>query len=330
MENFIKSLITHDLKLKAAALLLGAGIWNGVHQLTLDEISLAEVPVEVVIPSGKDWSVRLRPSAVRLKVSGPKHLIEKLQDRPLAVRIPLGAEITADGTERRILVEASHLSVRLRGVTVESRPSEVSFFVDERVTMSFDVVADVADPPPGSGFKVEKCFAHPSTVRVQGPKTLLSAAKEKGMTLHTVRVDPGYQTEGNPQFNGVHLVSMLDGVLVECTPSAVAVFVTVVQEREHLRLDKIPLQRLVNPLEAPRTVAVQPDISITLKGTKTVRLADGRPKPFRELTPSDVTAYIQIPPDLPRGKHQAVKVSLLLPEGATLEEDPPTVPLEIK
>lgn len=329
MDGWLKRLITEDLGLKAISLLLGVGIWYGVHRVTLDEVTLREVPVEVVMPRGKDWAVRASPAFVKLKIAGPKHLVENLQPGLISIRIPVDERIAPDGTERRVPVELSHLSLRLRGASLESSPPEIVVSVDERVEMPFDVRADVANPPPG--FTIEKILVNPRAVMVRGPKSFLGAAKAKGATLETERVDPGYQEEGNFPFNGTRVIPVLDKLPVACTPEALTVLVSVSLAREHRRIEKIPLQRLENPRDPIRLVTIPEFVSIAIKGPKTVRLGDGKEKSFHDLAPEDFSACVAIPPGVGQGKHPGIPVMILRwPEGVSLDEAPPTVPVEIK
>ncbi len=328
MDGWLKRLLTEDLGLKAVSLLLGVGIWYGVYQMTLGSEPLPEVAVEILAPQGTDWAIQVRPSVVRLKVSGPKHLVEKLQDRPVSVRIPLSENTVPDGAERRIPVEASHLFPRVRGITIESRPAEIIYSVDARVEMPFDVVADVADPP--AGFTIDKILVNPRTVTVRGPKSFLGAAKAKGATLKTERLDPGYQGEGNFPFNGTRIIQSLEGLPVSCAPEALTVLVAVSHAREHRRIERIPLQRLVNPRDPHRTVEIPAEISIAVKGPRVVRLDGGRERLFHELSAEDVAAYVTIPAALAPGKHPDIPVTLRLPDGVALDQASPTVPVEIK
>lgn len=333
MEGWLKRLLTDDLGLKAVSLLLGVGVWYGVHQVTLGEIVLSEVSVEAAPPAGTGWAVRVFPSVVRLKVSGPKHLIERLQDRPPTVRIPIPENVAPDGARRRILVEPAYLVPRLKGISIESRPAEVTLSVDEQAEQAFQVVADVAEPPPG--FAIEEIIVNPRTVTVRGPKSFLEAAQARGATLRTARVDPGYQAEGNFPFSGTEIRAELrvddQALPVEAVPEAVTVLVAVSQSREHRRIEKIPLQRLVSPLGPARTVTTPPEISISVKGPKMVKLPDGLgEKLFHDLKPEDILAFVKIPDDLSPGMHPAIPVIVRLPEGVSLDQAPPTVQVEIK
>lgn len=332
MEGWLKRLLTDDLGLKAASVFLGVGIWYGVHQVTLGEITLPEVPVEASAPAGTGWAVRVFPPIVRLKVSGPKHLVERLQDRPVTVRIPIPENVAPDGARRRILVEPAYLLPRVKGITLESRPAEVTLSVDEQAEQTFQVVADVADPPPG--FAIEEIIVNPRTVTVRGPKSFLETAQSRGTTLRTTRVDPGYQSEGNFPFSGTEVRAELrvddQALPVEVVPEAVTVLVAVSQSREHRRIEKIPLQRLVNPLGAARTVTIPPEISISVKGPKMVKLPDGGERLFHDLKPEDILAFVKIPDGLSPGIHPAIPVIVRLPEGVSLDQAPPTVQVEIK
>lgn len=325
----LRRLFAQDLGLKGFSLLAGIAIWYGVHRYTLDEIVLPDVPVDVGIPAGRPWTARVAPAAVRLKVSGPKHLIEKLQDRPVSVRIQMSGGETPDGSERRIPIEAAHLAPRLRGIALESRPAEVTVILDEIVEETFRVEPDVAASPPG--FKVGGLLATPGSVTVRGPRALLSAARGKAASLKTARIDPGYQAGGSFPFNNVEVIPRLLDVPVQCEPATVTVLVTVTQEQEYRRIDKIPLRRLVGPQDpAARQVELPREISLNVKGPKTVLLPDGARKPFHDLLPQDIVAYVALPADLQPGIHPEVPVRIQLPEGVVLDQPAPTVRVEVK
>jgi YbbR domain-containing protein len=162
--------ITNNAGLKAVSLVLAIFTWFFVQRITSDSRTINDVPLEVKAKTGLTV-LQTSASTVNVTVRGTREDVRQVSQLDLSAVV----DLTRDDHRGPITVHLSPSSVRAsrRVRVVEIVPSEVTVNVDEMIVRDLPVQPQFGGELP-AGFSVERIITQPETVKVKGPKTLLS------------------------------------------------------------------------------------------------------------------------------------------------------------
>jgi YbbR domain-containing protein len=162
--------ISNNAVLKVVSLVLAICAWFFVKGITSDWRTIDGVPLEVKAKSGLTV-LQTSASTVNVTVRGTREDVRQVS------RQDLSAVVDLTGDERRgpITFRLSPSSVRhsRRVQVIEIDPAEVTVNVDEMIVRDLPVQPQFGGELP-SNFSVERIITQPETVKVKGPRTLLS------------------------------------------------------------------------------------------------------------------------------------------------------------
>jgi YbbR domain-containing protein len=162
--------ISNNAVLKAVSLVLAICAWFFVKGITSDWRTIEGVPLEVKAKSGLTV-LQTSATTVNVTVRGTREDVRQVS------RQDLSAVVDLTGDERRgpITVRLSPSSVRhsRRVQVIEIDPADVTVNVDEMIIRDLPVQPQFGGELPPN-LSVERVITQPETVKVKGPKTLLS------------------------------------------------------------------------------------------------------------------------------------------------------------
>jgi YbbR domain-containing protein len=173
--------ISNNATLKVVSLVLAIFTWFFVQRITSDWRTIKDVPLEVKAKTGLTV-LQTKPSTVNVTVRGTREDVRQVSLQDLSAVV----DLTGDDHRGPITVHLSPLSVRAsrRVRVIEIVPAEVTVNVDEMIVRDLPVQPQFGGELP-SGFSVERIITQPETVKVKGPKTLLSGMS----TIATLPID---------------------------------------------------------------------------------------------------------------------------------------------
>jgi YbbR domain-containing protein len=162
--------ISNNAGLKAVSLVLAIFTWFFVQRITSDSRTINGVPLEVKAKSGLTV-LQTSASTVNVTVRGTPEDVRQVSVLDLSAV----ADLTGDDHRGPITVHLSPSSVRAsrRVRVIEIVPAEVTVNVDEMVERDLPVQPQFGGELPPN-LSVERVVTQPETVKVRGPKTLLS------------------------------------------------------------------------------------------------------------------------------------------------------------
>ena len=162
--------ISNNAGLKVVSLVLATCAWFFVKGITSDSRTIDGVPLEVKAKTGLTV-LQSSAATVNVTVRGTREDVRQVS------RQDLSAVVDLTGDERRgpITVRLSPSSVRhsRRVQVIEIDPTDVIVNVDEMVERDLPVQPQFGGELPPN-LSVERVVTQPETVKVKGPKTLLS------------------------------------------------------------------------------------------------------------------------------------------------------------
>ena len=162
--------ISNNAGLKVVSLLLATFTWFFIQRITSDSRTINNVPLEVKAKSGLTV-LQTSDSTVNVTVRGTPEDVRQVSQQDLSAVV----DLTGDDRRGPITVRLSPSSVRAsRHVRViEIVPAEVTVNVDEMVERDLSVQPQFGGELPPN-LSVERVVTQPESVKVKGPKTLLS------------------------------------------------------------------------------------------------------------------------------------------------------------
>jgi len=176
------SRLLDNLGLKALSLLLAIFLWLVVLSEQKVEVTLS-LPLELqAIPRGL-FLVNDVPSALRVRLRGPKTLIQTLSPGEVALDEP-----TRGLVEGENLLTLTPEAVRVpRGIDVVGvEPRRVRIVLEGSAEREIEVFARL-DGAPASGFAVQRVVVAPARVWVSGPKS--AVARLRRLPTTPIRLD---------------------------------------------------------------------------------------------------------------------------------------------
>lgn len=159
------------------ALIFALIIWAAVGSRISDSSELADVPVEVVPPTGYTFLAKkpLAPAwdvfpSVRITFTGPKERVREVEQNPERVKVSIRPSIEdiQPGEERTFVIVDSLLNLPQNVQLVSVEPRDVLLLFDRRKKSLADVRAPAGLIPP-TGWRFGTKSFEPARVSVQGP-----------------------------------------------------------------------------------------------------------------------------------------------------------------
>ncbi len=244
-----------DWPLKVLAMVLAFGLWVVIANED-QAVQDFTIPLEVEVGLRRTLT-DLPPTEVKVRLTGPKTQIKKLERVALAAQIDLGSDLAGD---HEIQFSVEHLTDLPSGVAVGFfEPDRIMVTVEEELIRDVLVIPDTRGVPP-SGFAFYRTVAHPSNVRVKGPASAIRDLNE----LRTIPIELDNRT--GSFVSRVGLDTSLPMVRV-VTPSPIEVRVII---------DSAPVERTF--FGVPVTVSgaeyemevLPPSTEVTLTGPRAV------------------------------------------------------------
>jgi YbbR domain-containing protein len=171
-----------DWGLKALALAIAFMLWIAI---TGEDRALTDVqlPLQIDLPPGLVLASP-PPTAVTVRLEGPRTVIRRLEPIGLDVRIDL--RDAAPG-ERDVQLEQAQIRGLPRQVSVAFfLPARVELTVDRLMRQALPVEVELVGSPP-AGYTLYNASARPDAVLVEGPESEVTALR--GVTTDPVRLD---------------------------------------------------------------------------------------------------------------------------------------------
>ena len=162
--------ISHNAGLKVVSLVLATCAWFFVKGITSDWRPINGVPLEIKAKPGLTV-LATSAATVNVTVRGTREDVRQVSRQDLSAVV----DLTGDDRRGPITVRLSPSSVRhsRRVQVTEVDPVEVTVNVDEMVERDLPVQPQFGGELPPN-LSVERVITQPETVKVKGPKTLLS------------------------------------------------------------------------------------------------------------------------------------------------------------
>ncbi len=162
--------LSNNAGLKVASLVLATCAWFFVKRITSDWRTIDGVPLEVKAEPGVTV-LQTSAATVSVTVRGTREDVRQVSRQDLSAVV----DLTRDDRRGPITVRLSPSSVRhSQHVQVtEVDPAEVTVKVDEMIGRDLPVQPQFGGELPPN-LSVERVITQPETVKVKGPKTLLS------------------------------------------------------------------------------------------------------------------------------------------------------------
>ncbi len=269
--------------------------------------TVVEMPVEVVGAQPDMLVLDGLADKITVRVRGPRALVRRLEERRPAYSLDLSH---LEPGQTTIPFEAEHIPLSMALEVVDIAPPGVTLTADRLVERELPV-RPVWTGDPGKDYELGSVSVSPPTVRVRGPRAVVSELKDIATREAVV----------NATGQGEYVVRAdLDlPRTLSADPQAVRVLVDFAVKRKSLWL-KLPVKVLP---EAMQGVGVSPS-AVQVRALVPLPLA--RDKDLA----AQFMAYVLPPSGLEPGTHQ-LPVRIKLPDGCTLEKTAPeTLEVRIK
>jgi YbbR domain-containing protein len=173
--------LSNNAGLKVVSLVLAICAWFFVKGITSDWRTINGVPLEVKAKAGLTV-LQTSASTVNVTVRGTREDVRQVSVQDLSAVV----DLTHDDRRGAITVRLSPLSVRhsRRVQVTDVDPADVTVNVDEMIERELPVQPQFGGELPPN-LSVERVITEPETVKVKGPRTLLT-----GMTaIPTLPID---------------------------------------------------------------------------------------------------------------------------------------------
>ncbi|HXI83909.1 MAG TPA: CdaR family protein [Verrucomicrobiae bacterium] len=162
--------ISNNAGLKVASLVLATCAWFFVKGITSDRRPINGVPLEVKVKTGLTV-LATSTATVNVTVRGTREDVRQVSRQDLSAVV----DLTRTNQLGSITMRLSPSSVRHppRVQVTEVDPAEVTVNVDEMIERNLPVQPQLGGELPPN-LSVERVITQPETVKVRGPKTLLS------------------------------------------------------------------------------------------------------------------------------------------------------------
>ena len=236
--------------------ILGILSWQGIRHNTSFEVTVSNVPVEIVVPDG--WALLEKSaSSVSILFRGAREEIRYLNSgHQLRIEIPISDPVA--GKEVHIPLVEKYLQNPTDAKPVRFTPPEILVRLDRKSERLLPVKAKVSGTLP-EGIEVDRIVCTPAAVRVSGAEQVLD--KMQHVSTEAVSLD-----NRQISFKESTQIALPPNGRIKVDPSWVYVDFTLVQHANTQDFDNIPVRVLLAPGET-RTVSLSPEaVRITLSG----------------------------------------------------------------
>lgn len=173
--------LPNDARLKVVSLVLATFTWFFVKGITSDSRVIEGVPVEVKARPGLTV-LQTSPATITVTVRGTPEDVREVSRQDLSAVVDLTDDTRLGSITRKLTPRTVRHSRRVQIAEID--PAEVTVNVDEMIERELPVQPQLAGEMPSS-LSIERVVTQPETVKVKGPKMLLS-----GMTsIATLPID---------------------------------------------------------------------------------------------------------------------------------------------
>jgi len=314
-----------DTRVATMALIVSLAIWGYAnYQLKKEE----RFPIKVEVETPEDFSlVRLSNYGVIITVEGPERVLDAFARLVDQVKLKKSVTVEKNDLKPRLVLDKSWLQAPdyiLSNIVVkEFNPPYVDLELSRKRRKTKKVTA-VTEGSVEFGYKVEKIVIAPTEVKVAGPEKVLDALSD---VLTEPRSINGLAANKKWQFVPIQskVRVSIDGVeqtaTIDCRET-VEVEVFVVMEEASRLLEDVEVAVLL-PSGFPYPAEVrEKSVNLMLRGAKL---------DIERLKPEDIIAYVDlrsmegttITPGLGESKLYKETVSVILPDGISLDESQP-------
>ena len=179
---WLRSWLLDNLGLKVLSLVLAAFLWLVVLSEQKIEMTMT-LPLELKAVPRNLILVSDVPSVLRIRLRGPKTLVQNLSPREVFLDEPSSGFVEGDNT-LRLSAEAVNVPRGIEVVGVE--PPRIRVVLEGVVEREVEVFARV-EGAPASGFAVQRVVVTPARVWVAGPKSAVGRLRRLPTT--PIRLD---------------------------------------------------------------------------------------------------------------------------------------------
>ncbi len=228
--------LLRDLGTKLLALFLGALLWFYARGEVVDTQT---IPVKLDIKTEEDVIVTVPggTTTIELEVQGKKSDIERLQQAQLSVVVFAQLDAGEDDASPTVTLSEKNVTGMGGNVNIISfKPPKITLKLSRKGQQPKQVEVQIQGSPP-PGYEVGDILVLPSTVTVEGPKTLLA-------TVDTVRTGPVYVPPNQRTWFGTRQVAIdphVEGGEITCKET-VQVYVEVRLVRAKVTIEGIPVR----------------------------------------------------------------------------------------
>jgi YbbR domain-containing protein len=275
-----------DWPLKALALALAFATWISI---TGQDRTLRDVVLPLEIDFGPERIAAVAPpTAVKVRLEGPRTTVRKLDPLRLAVRLDLR---DAPLGQRDIPLTTSHLTGVPRGVDVSLfDPDRVRLDLVRRSQREFEVAPELVGEPP-EGYVLYGMLVEPATVVVEGPQSAVDSMS----TLRTEAIPLNDHTDAFLANVGLvpedPLVRVLDTEDVEV----------------QILVDVTPVERVFGTLQV--SLPFTPEGPAKIKPTAVKVVLSGPPWLLERLEPTQISVVADV---VQPGPRRPTRVPLLV------------------
>jgi YbbR domain-containing protein len=310
----VKKFFLENKSAKIIALAVAVFLWfyanDRVQKTTEFWVSFqVNAPEDIAI----DYSV----SNIKIKARGPQSLLEKLGHENLVYTHSVEGEVSGV-RQIDVPINPERFGLPESIKVVEVRPEFVSVTLSKIITEYLPVKLDFASEPTGGSVLIEeRSYAIPSVVRVTGPESVV----QKGTEILTEPIYIDHLSASQLYPVPVSMRQEIDGTKVKCDKT-VRVYVAIEKKMETIVLGRVPI-RFLAPPDHKYTAKILDEayLDLTVKGP---------PEVLSDFTEKDIFLFIDISGLEPRNvPYEEPLHCLFLKEGVTLEQELPTIKVDV-
>lgn len=276
-----------------------------------------EVWASFQVTAPEDVAVDYAITNIKIKVRGPRSLLEKLGHEKLVYTHYVEEEVKGE-FQIDVPINPNRLELPEAIKALEVHPELVRVTLSKITTEYLPVKLDFASKPAGGSVLIEeKSYAIPSVVRVTGPETVVKKGAE-------ILAEPIYLDHLNASQLYPVPVAMrqeIGGTKVECDKT-VRVYVAIEKKMDTRTLERVPIRFFAPPgYKHEAKILDEPYLNLRVKGPLEV---------LNDLGQEDILLFVNVSALEPRNVPYEVSLHcFFLKEGITLEQELPAIKVDV-
>lgn len=156
-----------------------------IYQVSLLDKKTFVVPLEIVENGSMTAASSVeRPRSVRITVRTKKELLASISDSELSAYVDISAQTSEGNSTFPVLIRPAERLLSMEPFEITANPERITLFVEENTT-SFIPISPSVVGTPAHGYEVAEVSSNPTSVKIEGPKSIVSTTK----SLQTEKVD---------------------------------------------------------------------------------------------------------------------------------------------